>query len=112
MGCALPYSEVRLGEHNEVQVRNAAVMLGYYKEPELTKEMFTPDGFMRTGDEGMIDAEGYLTITGRTKDIFKTSKGKYVVPAPIELRLSAENELEFCCVTGTSLPQPIGLVTL
>ena len=112
VGCALPYSEVRLGEHNEVQVRNAAVMLGYYKEPELTKEMFTPDGFMRTGDEGMIDAEGYLTITGRTKDIFKTSKGKYVVPAPIELRLSAENELEFCCVTGTSLPQPIGLVTL
>lgn len=112
VGCPLPFSEVRLGEHQEVQVRNAAAMLGYYKEPELTREMFTPDGFMRTGDEGSIDAEGYLTITGRTKDIFKTSKGKYVVPAPIELRLASENEIEFCCVTGTSLPQPIALVTL
>ena len=112
VGKPLPFSEVRLGEHNEVQVRNAANMLGYYKEPELTREMFTDDGYMRTGDEGLIDQDGYLTITGRTKDIFKTSKGKYVVPAPIELRLASEAELEFCCVTGYALPQPIALVTL
>src|SRR5690606_36374854 len=112
VGKPLPHSEVRLGAHQEVQVRNAAAMLGYYKEPELTREMFTPDGFMCTGDEGQIDEEGYLTITGRTKDIFKTSKGKYVVPAPIEMMLTSLSELEWACVTGTGLPQPIALVTL
>jgi long-chain acyl-CoA synthetase len=74
--------------------------------------MFTSDGFMHTGDEGHIDAEGYLTITGRTKDIFKTSKGKYVVPSPIEMKICSNADLEFCCVVGTGLAQPIALVTL
>lgn len=87
-------------------------MTGYYKEPAMTKEMFSPDGFMHTGDEGHIDAEGYLTITGRTKDLFKTSKGKYVVPSPIEMKICSNADLEFCCVVGTGLAQPIALVTL
>ena len=63
------------------------MMLGYYKEPELTKQAFTEDGWLRTGDKGALDAEGNLKITGRVKDLFKTSKGKYVAPAPIEDRL-------------------------
>ena len=78
----------------------------------MTLEMFTSDGFMHTGDEGHIDAEGYLTITGRTKDIFKTSKGKYVVPSPIEMKICSNTSLEFCCVVGTGLAQPMALVTL
>lgn len=112
VGITLPNSETKLGEHNEVLVRNRAAMVGYFKEPSMTKEMFTSDGFMHTGDEGHIDAEGYLTITGRTKDIFKTSKGKYVVPSPIEMKISSNADLEFCCVVGTGLAQPIALVTL
>jgi long-chain acyl-CoA synthetase len=93
-------------------VRNNAAMLGYYKEPGMTRDMFTEDGFIKTGDEGYIDKEGYLIITGRTKDIFKTSKGKYVVPSPIETKLTANANIEFCCVTGADLPQPIALITL
>ena len=112
VGITLPNSETKLSEHNEVLVRNRAAMVGYFKEPLMTKEMFTSDGFMHTGDEGHIDADGYLTITGRTKDIFKTSKGKYVVPAPIEMKICSNANLEFCCVVGTGLPQPLALVTL
>ena len=112
VGQSMPFSETKLGEQNEVLVRNRAAMIGYYKEPELTREFFTADGFAHTGDEGAIDAEGYLTITGRTKDIFKTSKGKYVVPSPIEMKICSNANLEFCCVAGTGLAQPIALVTL
>jgi long-chain acyl-CoA synthetase len=112
VGITLPKSETKLGEHNEVLVRNKAAMTGYYKEPAMTQEMFSPDGFMHTGDEGQIDSDGYLTITGRTKDLFKTSKGKYVVPSPIEMKICSIADLEFCCVVGTGLAQPIALVTL
>jgi long-chain acyl-CoA synthetase len=112
VGTPLPKCEVKLGEHNEVLVKNAAVMQGYYKEPEMTREAFTDDGFLRTGDEGHIDDQGYLRITGRTKDIFKTAKGKYVVPTPIEMKVAASSNVEFCCVVGVGLPQPVALVTL
>ncbi|HET8706172.1 MAG TPA: hypothetical protein VFM46_07720, partial [Pseudomonadales bacterium] len=87
-------------------------MIGYYKEPEKTKEAFTEDGYLRTGDRGEIDAEGRLRITGRTKEIFKTSKGKYVAPAPIENKLGANEYIEQVCVVGDSLPQPVALVML
>lgn len=112
VGTPLPHCEVKLGPDNEVLVRNAAVMEGYYREPALTRETITEDGFLRTGDEGYIDAEGYLKITGRTKDLFKTAKGKYVVPSPIEMNIAADSDLESACVVGTGLPQPIALVTL
>lgn len=87
-------------------------MDGYYKDPELTKEAFTEDGYLRTGDRGEIDADGYLHITGRTKELFKTSKGKYVAPAPIEMQIGSHSDVEMSCVTGASLPQPIVLITL
>ena len=60
----------------EIQMRSGALMPGYYKEPDLTRDAFTADGWLRTGDKGQIDAEGNLKITGRVKDLFKTSKGK------------------------------------
>ena len=96
----------------EIQIKSPATMLGYYKEPELTRRAFTDDGWMHTGDKGAFDAAGNLKITGRVKDIFKTSKGKYVAPAPIEERLVMHAAVEACCVTGANLGQPIGLLML
>ena len=68
--------------------------------------------YLKTGDIGIIDKKGYLKITGRTKDIFKTSKGKYVVPSPIEMKIGSNADIEFSCVVGSGWPQPIALVTL
>jgi long-chain acyl-CoA synthetase len=96
----------------EIQMRSPAVMLGYYKQPELTRESFTQDGWLRTGDKGQIDGEGNLRITGRVKDLFKTSKGKYVAPAPIEDKLVMHDAVEACVVTGANLGQPLGIVML
>jgi long-chain acyl-CoA synthetase len=99
-------------ETGEVQMRSAALMLGYYREPELSRAAFSADGWLRTGDKGRIDAQGNLHITGRVKDLFKTSKGKYVAPAPIEDKLVMQEALEACVVTGANLGQPLGLVML
>ncbi|BDI07324.1 AMP-binding protein [Sphaerotilus microaerophilus] len=96
----------------EIQMRSQALMLGYYKEPELTRAAYTPDGWLRTGDKGDIDNLGLLRITGRVKDLFKTSKGKYVAPAPIEDRLVMHEALEACVVTGANLGQPLGIAML
>ena len=96
----------------EVQMKSPGVMLGYYKEPELTRAAFTDDGWLHTGDKGVLDAEGNLRITGRVKDLFKTSKGKYVAPAPIEDQLVMNGAVEACVVTGPNLGQPLGLVML
>jgi long-chain acyl-CoA synthetase len=93
-------------------MKSPGLMLGYYKEPELTRESFTPDGWLHTGDKGKLEADGYLRITGRVKDLFKTSKGKYVAPAPIEDRLVMHATVEACVVTGANLGQPVGIVML
>ncbi len=98
--------------NGEIQIKTPATMLGYYKEPEMTRQAFTDDGWMHTGDKGAFDAAGNLKITGRVKDIFKTSKGKYVAPAPIEEKLVMHAAVEACCVTGANLGQPIGLLML
>jgi long-chain acyl-CoA synthetase len=87
-------------------------MLGYYKNPEVTAATFTDDGWLKTGDKGAVDAEGNLTITGRVKDLFKTGKGKYVAPAPIENKLGTHPAIEACCVTGANLGQPLALLML
>ncbi len=100
------------GQTGEIQMRSDAVMQGYYKEPELSREVFTADGWLRTGDKGFSDAQSCLHITGRLKDLFKTSKGKYVAPAPIEDRLMMHDALEACVVTGANLSQPLGIVLL
>jgi long-chain acyl-CoA synthetase len=110
-----PYDSVQAridAQTGEIQMRSQALMLGYYKEPEMTREAFTADGWLRTGDKGQIDAEGLLRITGRVKDLFKTSKGKYVAPAPIEDRLVMHEAVEACVVTGANLGQPLGIVML
>lgn len=96
----------------EVQMRSQALMQGYYKEPEKTREAFTEDGWLKTGDKGTIDKQGLLRITGRVKDLFKTGKGKYVAPSPIEDKLVMHEAVEACVVTGANLGQPLGIVML
>jgi long-chain acyl-CoA synthetase len=96
----------------EIQVSAPWTMQGYFRESALTRDAFTDDGWLRTGDKGSIDDQGRLRITGRVKDLFKTSKGKYVAPAPIEDRLVMHPMVEACCVTGADLGQPLALVML
>jgi long-chain acyl-CoA synthetase len=98
--------------NGEIQATSRGTMRGYYKEPELTRDTFTADGWLRTGDKGAVDARGNLKITGRVKDLFKTSKGKYVAPAPIEDKLVMHGSVEACVVTGANLGQPLGIVML
>jgi len=113
VGPAYPGVEHRIDPvTGEIQMRSQALMMGYYKEPEKTAEAFTPDGWLRTGDKGQIDALGLLRITGRVKDLFKTGKGKYVAPAPIEDKLVMHEAVEACVVTGANLGQPLGIVML
>jgi long-chain acyl-CoA synthetase len=104
--------ECKLGEEGEILLRHPALMKGYYKDEATTASVFTKDGFLRTGDKGEIDQEGFLTITGRIKDQFKTDKAKFISPAPIELKLQTNMYMEQVCVVGTNLPQPIALVVL
>jgi long-chain acyl-CoA synthetase len=111
----LPYEgvESRIDpESGEILMRCPALMQGYYREPDQTAAVFTDDGWLRTGDKGQIDADGFLSITGRVKDLFKTSKGKYIAPAPIEDRLVLHPDIEACCVTGGNLAQPLAVVML
>jgi long-chain acyl-CoA synthetase len=98
--------------NDEIQVKSPGMMLGYYKEPEQTRQAFTDDGWLRTGDKGVLDRKGGLRISGRVKDLFKTSKGKYVTPAPIEDKLVMHAAVEACCVTGANLGQPLGILML
>jgi long-subunit acyl-CoA synthetase (AMP-forming) len=112
IGKAYEGVSVRIADDGEIQVSAPCNMVGYYREPEKTAGVFTNDGYLRTGDKGVIDSEGYVRITGRLKDIFKTEKGKYVAPAPIESLLMENSIVEQVCVTGTNLPQPIALLVL
>jgi long-chain acyl-CoA synthetase len=89
VGPALPGSEVRIGADDEVLIRGPHVMAGYHNLPEETAETLTEDGWLHTGDKGSLDADGFLTITGRIKDLFKTSGGKYVAPSAIESKFKA-----------------------
>ncbi|MEK8030963.1 AMP-binding protein [Ideonella sp. DXS29W] len=98
--------------NGEIQMKSPGLMLGYFKEPDLTRDALTADGWLHTGDKGQLDGEGNLRITGRVKDLFKTSKGKYVAPAPIEDKLVMHASVEACCVTGANLGQPLGIVML
>ncbi len=112
VGQAMDSVEVRFSDDDEILTRHVALMLGYYKEPEMTAEVMTADGYLRTGDQGKLDADGFLTITGRVKDLFKTDKGKYISPAPIEMKLMNNTDIEQVCVVGMGIPQPIVLLNL
>src|SRR5690606_1331170 len=112
VGKPLEGAEQRIRERGEVEIKSPASMIGYYKMEEETKASFTADGFLMTGDRGEIDSEGRLKITGRTKELFKTSKGKYVAPAPIENLVNADSHVEMCCVSGANQPSPYVMILL
>lgn len=110
VGPSLPGVEVRLTPEGEVAVNSPANMLGYYKDEAKSAEVFTNDGYFLTGDKGKINEQGLLRIVGRVRDTFKTSKGKFVAPAPIENALASSPWVEHVLVLGQGLPAPVALI--
>ena len=106
----MPGVQVKLSPEGEILIKSPAQCSGYYKQPELTAASFTEDGFFRTGDRGERRPDGLLKITGRVKELFKTAKGKYVAPAPIENRLNAHPMVELSLVSGVGQPAAYALV--
>jgi long-chain acyl-CoA synthetase len=112
VGVPLPGVEAKISDEGEILIKSPGKFSGYYKQPELTAESFTADGFFRTGDLGERRPDGMLKITGRAKELFKTAKGKYVAPAPIENRLNMHPMVEMAMVSGVGQPAAYGLVVL
>ena len=100
VGNPMPGVQVRISDDGEVLIKSPGRLVGYYKQPELDAEAFTQDGFFRTGDLGEISPDGQLKLTGRKKELFKTGKGKYVAPAPIENRINEHPMVEMSMVSG------------
>lgn len=112
VGVPLPGVQVRISDEGEILIKSPGQLVGYYKRPDLDAEVFTADGFFRTGDRGERRADGLLKITGRVKEIFKTSKGEYVSPAPIENKLGAHPMIEACMVSGAGQAAAYAMVVL
>ncbi|MBB3046342.1 long-subunit acyl-CoA synthetase (AMP-forming) [Litorivivens lipolytica] len=111
IGTPLACNEMKLSDEGEVLIRGDAIFTEYYKNPEATAESFI-DGWFRTGDKGVKDENGAYRITGRVKEQFKTAKGKYVAPVPIESRLATNSLIEQVCVLGAGRPAPMAIVVL
>jgi len=107
----LPDNEVKITDSGEIIIRSPSLMKGYYLEPEKTAETIV-DGWLHTGDRGEISSDGYLKITGRLKDVFKTEKGKFVQPSKIESLLAGSPLIEQICITGSGHSQPLALIVL
>lgn len=113
IGAPIKGTEMKLSEEREILIRSPGLFTEYYKQPELTRQVLNEDGFFHTGDKAEWDeALQAFTITGRVKDIFKSAKGKYVTPVPIEARLSGNPLVEQVCVMGAGLRAPIAVVVL
>ena len=110
----VPYDgvQVRISDTGEILIKSPGQLVGYYKRPDLDAESFTSDGFFRTGDMGERRADGLLKVTGRVKELFKTAKGKYVAPAPIENRINEHPMVELSIVSGVGCPSAYGMVVL
>lgn len=111
VGPVLDNYEVKIAESGEILGRGPACALGYYNNPEKTAETFV-GGWVHTGDKGKFDEQGNLHITGRVQDTFKTAKGKYVAPVPIEDKFSSSSLVEQQCLYGFGLIQPLMIFTL
>ncbi len=111
VGTILEGVQVKIAEDGEILVKGPNVMLGYYKDPEKTAEVFTEDGWFRTGDIGVIDEDGFLKITDRKKEIFKLSNGKYVAPQLIENKLKESFLIKQAVVVGENQKFPAALIS-
>jgi len=100
VGKKLPNVEVRIAPDGEVEVQGPAVFEGYWKKENETKETFTEDGWFKTGDIGNLDADGFLSITDRKKELLKTSGGKLIAPQPIENKLKANHMVGNAAMVG------------
>ena len=112
VGHPLEGVETRLSSEGELLVRSPMNMMGYHKDPKATEEAFAEDGYFRTGDLVSTAEDGQIRIAGRIKEQFKTSKGKYVVPAPIESRIAGHPAVEACCLMGSGQPKPFVVIVL
>ncbi|HEX6125475.1 MAG TPA: long-chain fatty acid--CoA ligase [Pyrinomonadaceae bacterium] len=110
VGKPIRNTEVRIAVDGEVEVKGPGVMLGYYNKPEATRDVFTEDGWFRTGDIGEIDEDGFLRITDRKKELFKTSGGKYIAPAPIEQMIRSSRFVSQAVLVGNERKFPAALV--
>ena len=111
IGRPIPCVEMKLSDRQEVMIRGEAIFKEYYLNSDLTDTSFT-DGWFHTGDKGELTSDGAYKIIGRIKEEFKTSKGKYVAPGPIERMLCRNSDIEQVCVMGLGMKQPIALVVL
>jgi long-chain acyl-CoA synthetase len=100
VGKVMPDIEVKIGENSEILVKGDTVMKGYYNKPEATAEVFTGDGFFRTGDAGLLTENNEIILTERIKDLYKTSNGKYIAPQMIETRISEDKYIDQVAVIG------------
>jgi long-subunit acyl-CoA synthetase (AMP-forming) len=112
VGVPLPGVEVRISDEGEILIKSPGQFVGYYQRPDLDALSFTADGFFRTGDMGQRNEHGLLRLTGRVKELFKTSKGKYVAPAPIENRINASPLVEMSLISGVGQPAAYAMVVL
>ncbi|HEY8047878.1 MAG TPA: AMP-binding protein, partial [Ramlibacter sp.] len=112
VGVPMPDVEIRIAHDGEILLKSPGLFSGYFKDPELTAQSFTEDGFFRTGDRGERRPDGLLKLTGRVKELFKTSKGKYIAPAPIENEINADALVETSLVSGEGQSQPYAMVVL
>ncbi len=110
VGHMLENLEVKIQEDGEITVKGPSVFKGYFKNDEMTKDVFTEEGFFRTGDIGHIDDEGYLHITDRKKEMFKTSGGKYIAPQALENMAKASKFIEQIMIVGDGEKMPCALI--
>jgi long-chain acyl-CoA synthetase len=112
VGRAMPGVELKIGEDGEILIKGPNVFREYWRNPEATKDTFTDDGWLMTGDLGSIDEDGYLSITGRKKDIIITAGGKNLTPSNLENDLKQSRYISQAVMYGDRRPYPVALVTL
>ena len=110
VGKAIPNVDIRIAEDGEIEVRGPNIMRGYYNKPEETSKVFTSDGWFKTGDVGMLDEDGFLRITDRKKELFKTSGGKYISPQPIEQAIKGSRFVNQVVLIGAERKFPAALI--
>jgi len=110
VGRAIPNVEIRIAADGEIETRGSNVMRGYYNRPEETSAVFTSDGWFKTGDIGTLDKDGFLRITDRKKELFKTSGGKYISPQPIEQAIKGSRFVSQVVLIGNGRKFPAALI--